>query len=132
MDALRLARAAVVRADGLRRRVFRDAAAVGGCRDESADVQRGAEDGGPDWPGEREKRADRGWRQPDDKEETAYMDEIGKTWRTSKSLEGVRKMVRLHMPAVYKIAEARKFNNFILLVIALNTVVMMTALPREL
>ena len=74
---------------------------------------------------EREKRRIEAGGNPDDKEGDA-MDEIGKTWRTSKSLEGVRKMVRLHMPAVYKIAESEKFNNFILVVIALNTVVMMT------
>ena len=45
---------------------------------------------------EREKRRIEAGGNPDDKEGDA-IDEIGKTWRTSKSLEGVRKMVRLHM-----------------------------------
>ena len=73
---------------------------------------------------EREKRRIEAGGNPDDKEGDA-IDEIGKT-EDEQSLEGVRKMVRLHMPAVYKIAESEKFNNFILVVIALNTIVMMT------
>ena len=75
---------------------------------------------------EREKRRIEAGGDPLDKGDGDAIDAMGKTWRTSKSLAGVRKLVRLHMPAVHKIAESEKFNNVILVVIALNTVVMMT------
>ena len=75
---------------------------------------------------EREKRRIAAGGDPLDKGDGDAIDAMGKTWRTSKSLAGVRKLVRLHMPAVHKIAESENFNNVILVVIALNTVVMMT------
>ena len=46
-------------------------------------------------------------------------------WESEK-MASTRRVLRLHIPAVYNFAEADLFNNFIMLMIVANTVVMMT------